>query len=484
MAFVGMNVDREGTITPDWLVKSGCTWLRIVATPEVDLTTYLENCRKAGLRTLLVLARESGDDYQGIATRYGHLVNAVQIGNEPDLESASSWTMTPRELASRGRAVKRAFPHIPVVAGGLASGQPGWIEGADLSWADAIAVHPYLKDAPSSSDIEDLEDVTTLLDAYRHVGKPILITEWGWWGNEESRAAEEVLEFVAWAASTHLIEGFFYFCATDAMVPPFGLLKADGKPKARYSSFTTAAKGQSSTGWPRVVSPPPTPEPPAIPDGPNPWEFFTAQQIAGVTQCPLDEVTNNWPKLVEQLHHCRLNTRPSQIAMIATVAIETARTFRPVREAFWTSEAWRRANLRYYPYYGRGYIQLTWGENYRKYGPLIAALWNTSPDQPDFDLVNFPDRALDPDISAAVSALYFRDHGGSPLIPEAAARQDWREVRRLVQGGDAGLAEFTQMADTLWNLPIPTPEPKPPLRTKDDILREIHHLLHELEQLP
>lgn len=54
--------------------------------------------------------------------------------------------------------------------------------------------------------------------------------------------------------------------------------------------------------------------------------------------------------------------------VFATVFHETAFTFEPVKEAFHLSENWRKRNLRYYPYYGRGYVQLTWGYNYVKYG--------------------------------------------------------------------------------------------------------------------
>lgn len=51
---------------------------------------------------------------------------------------------------------------------------------------------------------------------------------------------------------------------------------------------------------------------------------------------------------------------------LATACHETACTMQPVREAFWLSEGWRRTNLRYYPFYGRGYVQLTWKANYEK----------------------------------------------------------------------------------------------------------------------
>lgn len=78
--------------------------------------------------------------------------------------------------------------------------------------------------------------------------------------------------------------------------------------------------------------------------------------------------------------------------MLATAFHETARTMQPVREAFWLSESWRRQNLRrYYPYYGRGYVQLTWRENYERAGRRVGA-----------DLVANPDLAMRPDVAAVV----------------------------------------------------------------------------------
>ncbi len=51
---------------------------------------------------------------------------------------------------------------------------------------------------------------------------------------------------------------------------------------------------------------------------------------------------------------------------LATAWHETAHTMRPVEEAFWKSDTWRKTNLRYYPWHGRGYVQLTWERNYQK----------------------------------------------------------------------------------------------------------------------
>lgn len=52
--------------------------------------------------------------------------------------------------------------------------------------------------------------------------------------------------------------------------------------------------------------------------------------------------------------------------VLATVQHETNGQYIPVREAYWLSENWRKANLRYYPWYGRGYVQTTWEPNYRR----------------------------------------------------------------------------------------------------------------------
>jgi predicted chitinase len=74
--------------------------------------------------------------------------------------------------------------------------------------------------------------------------------------------------------------------------------------------------------------------------------------------------------------------------MLATTKHETNDTFEPVREAYWLSEQWRQANLRYWPYYGRGYVQLTWQHNYLDAGSHL-----------DVNLVEDPAKAMEPEIA-------------------------------------------------------------------------------------
>lgn len=79
--------------------------------------------------------------------------------------------------------------------------------------------------------------------------------------------------------------------------------------------------------------------------------------------------------------------------MLATAWWETGKTMQGVREAYWMSEDWRRRNLRYYPYYGRGLVQLTWNYNYRRAGQILG-----------LDLIGSPDLALD--LPTAVQIMF------------------------------------------------------------------------------
>lgn len=114
--------------------------------------------------------------------------------------------------------------------------------------------------------------------------------------------------------------------------------------------------------------------------------------------------------------------------VIATVDHETNHTFKPVKEAYWLSEAWRKKNLRYYPYYGRGFIQLTWEVNYEKYSKILK-----------YDFVKDPDHVMDPNISLFILVHGFK-HGtftGKKLEDYiTTSRADFYGARRCVNGTD------------------------------------------------
>jgi len=142
----------------------------------------------------------------------------------------------------------------------------------------------------------------------------------------------------------------------------------------------------------------------ALPDGSIGWVSERYLEEAPETDTPAEETESGYDFFTKEGTMAAIEAEckkqeiglPTQIAyVLATVEWETNRTFKPVREAYWLSEDWRRQNLRYYPYYGRGFVQLTWEANYRNYGQIMG-----------IDLVSNPDLALDPEV-----ALFILIHG-------------------------------------------------------------------------
>ncbi|BAQ65542.1 peptidoglycan-binding domain-containing protein [Geminocystis sp. NIES-3709] len=123
-----------------------------------------------------------------------------------------------------------------------------------------------------------------------------------------------------------------------------------------------------------------------------------------------------------------LNLKNQIAYVLATAQWETANTFKPVKEAYWLSEDWRRKNLRYFPFYGRGFVQITWMANYQKYSRILG-----------IDLVNFPDKVLEPNIS-----LFILVHGCKNGVFTGMSIEDYinnnvvdfHNARRVINGID------------------------------------------------
>src|SRR5690606_3826349 len=77
----------------------------------------------------------------------------------------------------------------------------------------------------------------------------------------------------------------------------------------------------------------------------------------------------------------------------ATAYHETNKTFEPVEEAYYIQSAddWRKKNLWYYPFYGRGYVQITHEQNYEKQSLRISDYFKE-----EIDFVENPDLCLVP----------------------------------------------------------------------------------------
>lgn len=220
------------------------------------------------------------------------------------------------------------------------------------------------------------------------------------------------------------------------------------------------------------------PEPTPNPAGPDPWQFFSPDQITRATGANLDNVRRYWPKIVPQFHMAGINSRAAQIAALATLDVEVGDRFEPIPE-YASGDAYEgRADLGNtqpgdgHRFKGRGFVQLTGRSNYRTYGRKVAELWGAG-DADDLNLEAHPDNALQEDVAAAVLAVYFRDRG----IPAMAERGDWQAVRKAVNGGLNGWDVFNGSVQALLKMapaptptPTPTPQPKPVTRAELDAL--------------
>ena len=179
--------------------------------------------------------------------------------------------------------------------------------------------------------------------------------------------------------------------------------------------------------------------------------------------------------------------------VLATAKWETAHTMEPVREAYWLSESWRRTNLRYYPWYGRGYVQLTWEDNYKRAQKELEL---------GTLLTDNPDAAMDPRYACQIIVMgmkagWFTGKKLSDYID--LQRSDFKNARRIVNGTDKAqeIADIAKEYDAVLTdigygiveeepttPPPPSPMPPPPGSGDiDHLLSAIASLTDRIEQL-
>lgn len=117
--------------------------------------------------------------------------------------------------------------------------------------------------------------------------------------------------------------------------------------------------------------------------------------------------------------------------ILATVQHETAHTYKPIDE-------YDGQQTRYAPYWGRGYVQLTWLDNYRKYSKLLKK-----------DLVSRPELVKEPFTAAFILVHGFRTGAFTGLAIGSyinAAQCDFTNARRCINWIDKAslIAEYAQ----------------------------------------
>lgn len=180
--------------------------------------------------------------------------------------------------------------------------------------------------------------------------------------------------------------------------------------------------------------------------GQSPTTFFALEMAVRIFPEVLPHLERHLPPVIDALRRAGLGDKPMVLMALATIRAETA-SFLPLPEfpsKYNTAPGGppfnrydHRADLGNQGppdgerYRGRGYIQLTGRDNYRRLGQRLGV-----------DLEGDPDQANDPQVAADILAAYLKDRESQ--IRAALDDGDLAQARRLVNGGQHGLSRFRQ----------------------------------------
>lgn len=130
---------------------------------------------------------------------------------------------------------------------------------------------------------------------------------------------------------------------------------------------------------------------------------------------------------------------------LGTAYLETNKSMQPVEEGYYLGSRAKafQKKLRYYPWYGRGYVQLTWEDNYKKADLLLGL---------NGRLVTNLSLALDPKIAAQIMLRgmtegWFTGKKLSNYFTKTGS--DWINARRIINKLDRA-SEIAQVAQKFY----------------------------------
>jgi putative chitinase len=128
-----------------------------------------------------------------------------------------------------------------------------------------------------------------------------------------------------------------------------------------------------------------------------------------------------------------IDTAQSLAMFIAQTAHETG-GYVYMMESGWLKnpDAWSKANTKYYPYQGRGFIQLTHDYNYKDFSIHYFG---------DNRLLSNPRLMNNNPILGAYAALWFWKYGNGGGVAQLAREGKVLEVTKKINGGTKGLTE-------------------------------------------
>lgn len=267
---IGLNVDPEKIdFNPEFLKRIGTTWVRMVLKPKSNYRELIDNLGNNGIETVGVIEQESIKvdpeivspyDAEGLMSdphldvvanyykeKYPNL-KFLQVGNEPDGVGFASWSLEPDVYMRLLTSFRNVFPDRFLIGAGLSSGKPDYLKGLPLKGTiDALALHPYGVSLPDFKSETDFTTADSLVERYREMNLPILISEAGvdHTQYDEQTAALYIESLLRYFRDSSATLGVAYFCASDLMVMHHGLFDNEGNPRLSLGAFSRVALGEN-----------------------------------------------------------------------------------------------------------------------------------------------------------------------------------------------------------------------------------------------
>lgn len=258
MTVYGINLDpRHDLNIADFTDAETHPWVRMVLKWDDDvrfikdrmIQTHALDCR-----VLAVIPREA---YKPIpnqqmwshyiaarwyTSRYLPYVDMWQLGNEPDIKSASSWTMTPHQYIHMLSYWRKYIPTDRIIGPGLASGSNAWwnaLPSWTRSMLHATSLHIYQQmptpdyPSPNWGNGGTVPDLLSLFPNQR-----IWVTEFGAHVPNDFDTDHQRAEYISkMKEALSDVDVACLFCAADSMVEGYGLQDTQGNFNETYAAY-------------------------------------------------------------------------------------------------------------------------------------------------------------------------------------------------------------------------------------------------------
>ncbi len=253
---LGLNNDVAHRVPLSTLIAGHAQFSRFPIRNGHDYRPHVARLQAAGIDPLLILTDEwltpSERRLTDFWTKWARAARRAfralptcaywQVGNEPDIEGASSETRPAAEYSLmlqvcawrlRSEKYDRSDSPLTIISAGAANGDPSYWDDVDLSPADAFGLH-FATQTPST--------IPARVEAYRRFGLPIWATEF--YSEHEDRAVQgrEVSAMIRVLAAAGVEVSCFY-ALSDRQYPGGGLVDTHNNGWDSFAAFADAPRG-------------------------------------------------------------------------------------------------------------------------------------------------------------------------------------------------------------------------------------------------